>query len=329
MKLPTMLSRRDEDTETERGTGIGAGTGAGAPGALRAERAAELVPQARLSGPMPWVIAIMVALTAIAAAGALSLRNAGAAAQAELAGGVTVQIVEADPASRARQADAAAALLQDTSGVVSVRLVPQGEIDALIEPWLGAGGAGSADENVPVPALIEARLAGKLTGARVTALGRRLLTVAPAARIDAQAGWLRPVFAAIGSLQLLALALIGLLGFATAAAVLLAARTALGTNRDTIEIVHLLGGTDAQIARIFQRSITLDAAGGGAVGLGVATLTILFLGKRFAGLGSGLVDGGALDWLDWLGIALVPVAIIALAAMTARLTVLRALRTML
>ena len=321
MKLPTMLARRGE-----------ANADAGRS-ALRSERAAELVPQARLSGPMPWVIAIMVALTAIAAAGALSLRNAGAAAQAELAGGVTVQIVEADPAARARQAEAAAALLQDTSGVVAVRLVPQSEIDALIAPWLGQGGGSAStragDEGVPVPALIEARLAGTLTAARVAALGQRLAAVAPAARVDAQAGWLRPVFAAIGSLQLLALALIALLGFATAAAVLLAARTALGTNRDTIEIVHLLGGTDAQIARIFQRSITFDAAGGGAVGLGLATVTIIVLGQRFAGLGSGLVDGGSLDWLDWLAIALVPLAVIALAALTARLTVLRALRTML
>ena len=31
---------------------------------------ADLVPQARLSGPMPWVIAIMVVLTVIAAAAA-------------------------------------------------------------------------------------------------------------------------------------------------------------------------------------------------------------------------------------------------------------------
>ena len=91
-------------------------------------------------------------------------------------------------------------------------------------------------------------------------LGESLRAVAPAARVDAQASWLAPVFGAIRSLQLLALALILLLAAATVAAVLLAARTALGANRDTIEIVHLLGGTDSQIARIFQRSIGIDAA---------------------------------------------------------------------
>ena len=35
---------------------------------LKGRRAAHLLPQARLGGPMPWVIAIMVALTVLAAA---------------------------------------------------------------------------------------------------------------------------------------------------------------------------------------------------------------------------------------------------------------------
>jgi cell division transport system permease protein len=68
---------------------------------------AELVPQTRLSGPMPWVIAIMVALTVIAAAAGLALRNTASAATAELNGGVTVQIIEASPEARAEQAKAA------------------------------------------------------------------------------------------------------------------------------------------------------------------------------------------------------------------------------
>jgi cell division transport system permease protein len=77
---------------------------------------------------------------------------------------------------------------------------------------------------------------------------------APAARVDAQAGWLTPVFSAIHALQWLAGGLIALLALATVAAVLLASRNALGNHRDTIEIVHMLGGTDNQIARIFQRA---------------------------------------------------------------------------
>ena len=285
----------------------------------------DLVPQARLSGPMPWVIAIMIALTVIAAAGGFALRNIASNTAAELAGGITVQVVEADAGARAAQAAAALERLQAMPDISAARLVPQDEIDALVEPWLGAGDS----DAVPVPALIDARLRQTPSAERLARIAADLREVAPAARVDAQSSWLRPVFGALGSLQWLALGLIVLLALATSAAVLLAARTALGTNRETIEVVHLLGGTDAQIARVFQRSIALDAAGGGAVGLGLGVIVVLFVGRRFADLGAGLVGGGALGWLDWVLLALVPLAGVVLAMFTARLTVLHALRRML
>jgi cell division transport system permease protein len=278
---------------------------------------------------MPWVIAIMVAMTMIAACAGLALRNTARAAAAELRGGVTVQIVEASPEARAAQAQAAVRALGQMPGTVSVRLVPESELEGLIEPWLGVDLGRSDAETVPVPALIDARMAGAVTDARLIQIQRAVARVAPASRVDAQSGWLKPVFSAIESLQWLAIALVLLLALALAAAVLLAVRSALGTNRDTIEIVHLLGGTDAQIARVFQRTTGIDAAGGGLLGMALAFVVILFLARRFASLGAGLVDQGALGWLDWAMLGLVPVAAVALAMLTARFTVMRTLRKML
>jgi cell division transport system permease protein len=281
----------------------------------------------RLSGPMPWVIAIMVALTVIAAAAGLSLRKTALAAEAELSGGVTVQIVEADPIVRARQAQASIRRLRDIAGVTDVRLVPQKEVDALIEPWLGRNvGEGDA---IPVPALVDARVSDTISPQMLAELRSALRTVAPSARIDAQSSWLKPVFSAISSLQWLAIALVFLLTFAMAAAVLLAARTALGSNRETIEIVHLLGGTDSQVAQIFQRNIAIDATGGGLFGLILGAVAVLFLGSRFASLGAGLVQSGALGWTEWLILAAIPLFAVALATLTARISVLHALRRML
>ena len=105
---------------------------------------------------------------------------------------------------------------------------------------------------------------------------------------------------------------------ADAAAVWLAARNALGGNRDTIEIVHLLGGSDAQIARIFQRSILADAVIGGALGLVIGMAAVWLMGAQFAALDSGLVSSGGLQGSDWLVLALVPVGAVALAVLTAR-----------
>ena len=296
----------------------------------------ELVPQARLAGPMPWVIAIMVALTVIAAAAGLALRNAAAATAVELRGGVTVQVVEASPEKRMAQAQAAVRRLGQMPEVESVRLVPQRELDGLIEPWLG-GKAGQDDADlegdevaaIPVPALIDARITGEITDARMAAIQATLRRDAPAARVDAQSRWLKPVLDAIESLQWLAIALVALLALALAAAVLLAVRSALGANRETIEIVHLLGATDRQIARVFQRTTGIDAAGGGLLGMALALVVLLFLARRFASLGAGMVDHGALGWLDWVTLALVPIVAISLAMATARITVLRTLRKML
>lgn len=61
-----------------------------------------------MSGPMPWVIAIMVALTVIALATGLALGNTVTAATAEIEGGVTVQLVE--PRADIREQEAARAL---------------------------------------------------------------------------------------------------------------------------------------------------------------------------------------------------------------------------
>ena len=293
---------------------------------FRGRRAAHLLPQARLGGPMPWVIAIMVALVVLAAGGGLALGNLADRARGELAGSATVQIVEADPALRARQAQAAAAILVQDPAVAGLSVVPQETVAQLLEPWLGTD---DPEQTVPIPALIDVRLRDGADAATLDRLRRLLVDHAPSARIDTQAQWLAPVLSALSALGWMALGLIALLAFTGAAAVWLAARNALGANRETIEIVHLLGGNDDQIARIFQRSIFADALVGGVLGLVVGSMAVWLMGAQFAALDSGLVSGGGLETSDWLVLALVPVGAVVLAVYTARLTVLASLRKML
>jgi cell division transport system permease protein len=229
------------------------------PAAPARTRSASLLPQGRFAGPIPWVIAILIALVVIAAAGGLSLRNLAENARADLAGAVTVQIVEADPEVRQTRAQAAADALGDHPLVTSVRIVPEQELVALLEPWLGSS---AASEDVPIPALIDVELSRRASAGEIAQLQAALAEAAPGAKIDAQSDWLRPVYDALAALQYLALALIVLVSFATAAAVWLAARSAFANHRDTVEIIHLLGGTDEQVTRIFQRSVLRDAAFG-------------------------------------------------------------------
>ena len=76
---------------------------------------------------------------------------------------------------------------------------------------------------------------------------------------------------------------------ATAATVVLAARAALDTHRGTIEILHLMGATDVQVARLFQRRIALDALFGGLIGFILAALVLIGIGERVSALGSELL----------------------------------------
>lgn len=280
-----------------------------------------LLPEGRAAGPMPWVIAIMVFLTVLAAAAGLALASAAGGLGDQIAGRVTIQIVEADRVARYAQAVAAAKAARGLPTVSRVEPVSDAEISRLLEPWLGQGGL-----ELPAPALIDVSLADP--GALPT-LKAAVQRVAPAARIDAHARSLAPLRDLIGTLRWLAGALVLLMGVATAACVVLAARAALNTHRETIDVLHLLGATDIQIARLFQRRIALDALFGGGLGFAAGALVLILLAGQIGALGSELAGSVRLQAASWLALVAVPVAGALLATAAARLTVERALRQIL
>ncbi len=287
--------------------------------------AADLLPKARFGGPIPWVIAILIALVVIAAAGGLALRNLAETARADISNAVTIQILEPNPELRMERVEKAVAILQQDNLVRASRVVPEDELAQLLEPWLGAG---SASEDIPIPALIDVELTRAASANEVAALQASLNEAVPNARVDAQSAWLAPVYDALAALQYLAMGLIALIALATAAAVGLAARSAFATHRETVEVVHLLGATDRQILRVFQRAAVRDAAFGGIVGLGLGLFAVWLLGQQFTALDSGLVSGGGFGWFDWAILLLIPVIGVILAFVTGRMTIAFALKSM-
>lgn len=278
-----------------------------------------LLPEGRMAGPMPWVIAIMMFLSILAAAASIGL---GSLATALDSGNrITIQIIQADPARREAEAAAVVSVLRSQAGLQSVRRVQQEDLQALLEPWLGEAAAGG---DIPIPAMVEAEISpGGPTG---TAEVRALLgRAAPSARVDENAEWLAPLGKLIGSLRWLAAALVLLAGAATAAVVVLATRAALDTHRETIEVLHLMGATDAQVTGLFQRRIGLDALFGGVAGLLAAGIVIWLIRERMAALGSELVGSVALPDAGWIVLGLLPLAGVAVAMLVARMTILKAL----
>ena len=252
-----------------------------------------LIPGGGVRGATPWVIAIMVFVMMIAAAAGLTLSNAAGIVARGVSQRYSVQLAD----GAARQA-AAVAAARASPGVAAVRPVAQAEMRATLERWLGAAAA-SAD--LPLPAMIDIDLA---PGADAAAVGRRIMAAVPGARFVAHADSLAPLLSALKALSWLAAALVLLVALANAAAVVLATRGALDTNRATIEVM-LVGGV----------------AGGVA-----AAIALLAVVGTSGGLITDMAGGAALHGSDLALLALLPLAVAALATAVARLAILSALR---
>ena len=271
---------------------------------------------------MTWIMAIMLFLTVLAAAlGLATFRGAGLLDR-QLAGRLTVQIVEADGAMRDAETARALEAIRALPEVTKAMPVDRAQLADLLRPWLGADGA---DPDLPIPAMIDVDL-GQGTDAAVAHVAAVAKAAAPAARVDRHETWMSPVAHFMDTLVLFAGGLVLLMAAATGAVVILAARAGLETHRTTIEVLHMLGSTDVQVARLFQRRIALDTLIGGLLGTGLAVLAVLFAGLQLAALGSDLLDGLSLEQRDWALLVLLPILFALLATVAARFAVLAALR---
>jgi cell division transport system permease protein len=274
---------------------------------------------------MSWVIAIMLFLTLLAAAAGLGTARAAEALDRQMAGRLTVQIVEGETQRRDAAAARVLAVLRTLPDVARATPVPQAELARMLQPWLGGDAAAAG---LPVPALIDVDLTSDRSDA-IARVGAAVARTSPAARVDAHATWLGPVGRLLDTAAWLAGAIILLMLGATAAVVMLAARAGLEAHRATIEVIHMLGATDRQVARLFQRRIALDAGIGAVVGSVVAGGAIALVARQVGALDSELLSGMRLGMGDVAILIALPFAFIALAVVAARLAVMAQMRRML
>lgn len=290
-----------------------------------------MLAQGRLKGPTPWILAILMLLTLLAAAAGITLARAADNIGGAIAGRVTIQIVTANPEIRRDQAARIRRAVTNEPYVRSVRSVPRDEVAATLGRWFGSddGERDPVIESLPLPELVDVDLIGGNERDAQARLRTLVEGEAPGARVIPHADWLGPVAGLIQTLAWVAALLVVLMALASAAVVIMTARAALGTHFVTIEMLHLIGATDTQICRLFQRRIAIDSAYGILLGTLIAVLLLLLLVWQLSGVTAGLGAGASLGLGGWIFLALLPLLAIALAALTARVTLLRALKTML
>ncbi|MDF3855416.1 cell division protein FtsX [Paracoccus sp. P2] len=209
--------------------------------------------------------------------------------------------------------------LKTTPGIAEARLLPDDEVERLLEPWFGPD---VPVEALPVPRLIE--IAQAAEGFDAEALRLRLEGEAPGAVLDDHTRWRQPLVSAANRLRVLGLVSLLLIAAASGAMITLAAKAALAANGQVIRVLRLIGARDITIATAFVRRFTRRAAMGAAGGtvLGMAAIWAL---PSMDQAGSFLTGLGFQGW-GWLWPLLIPPAAAAIGFVATRWAALKMLR---
>jgi cell division transport system permease protein len=270
---------------------------------------------------LPWLVALMVYLSAIAVAGVLVLAGLVERWDHDVSGTLTVQIQpvpgeagELLTEDRVRQA---AELMRRTPGILAARPLDKRQTLALLEPWLGSA---EVVKDLPLPRLIDVSVDSSAQldlGAVADRLGRMV----PGATIDDHRVWLSRLINLSRTTEWVAIAIMLLIGFVTSATVVYATRTGMSVHRGVIEVLHLIGAHDDYIARQFaDRAFSLGFSGG-MIGLAMAVPTLTAIGWATRRVEGGFLPSLALPLSGWVVIGLLPVLAALLSMYTARLTV--------
>ncbi|MFQ5775675.1 MAG: cell division protein FtsX [Kiloniellaceae bacterium] len=277
---------------------------------------------------LPWLVAIMVYLAALALVCAMAINGTVGHWEEGLSGRLTIQVPRAEAANAAagtaETIDHVIELLLATSGVTSAEVLEPDEISRLLEPWLGAG---ASSPDLPVPALIAVTL-DPTAKPDLERLAAELARAAPGAVVDDHQAWLGRFRDLARSVQLTAAVVVLLVGACAVMIVVFATRMGLSIHGDVIELLHLIGAQDSYVARQFQAHALKLALRGGVLGLLLAGATVMLLGRMLERAEAVLLPEFSLRALEWSMVALLPLIVALVAMLTARLTVLRTLGRM-
>ena len=209
-------------------------------------------------------------------------------------------------------------VLNESKDVVSATVVPDDELQDLIEPWLGERGEG---EDLPLPRLIDVSF-DPLGRPDLRGLEQRLRDVVPDAtigiqevsegRAERQATFFRTIGVTIGVILLLC----------SLAIVTVITSLSLAMHDDTVNLLRYMGAQDGYLARQFERYALQSGLRGGLIGFFAAMLTVLGVLYSIQNLEMTNSIRLGLRPVDWIFLACVPVAAALLCTLTARLTAL-------
>ncbi len=273
---------------------------------------------------LPWVISVMLFLSALALSFALGVNRGLDSWSKGLTSTLTIQVVHSDTIERNRQAEATIKMVRATPGVTSANIMADQYVVSLLSPWLGNMPIGSG---LPLPSLIDVTLddSGDFN---LDSLKSRLNVAAPDAALDDHQAWMRQILDLAGILEVLLIAIVVMITLCTITIVIFGCRAGLAAHQDTIEIMHLMGAEDTTIASAFDRRYLQHGLKGGAFGVCIASVVLYGVAYMAARMGQGLLNAALPDLNTVWWVLLLPILSGLLAMITARITIRRALTDM-
>jgi len=301
------------------------------PGGEPAPRGHALVPSDSIAGrSLVIVIAIMTFLAALAAGAALLVADASTDWRKEISREASVQVRPAPGRDLEADVLAAAELVKKTPGVRETHVYTKAESEALLAPFLGEG----LDLNeLPTPRMIVVRLDTDKR-ADLDRLRQTLAKETPSATLDDHHLWVERLGAMARTVVAAAALVFALIVVAMGIAVASATRAAVATNREIVEVLHIVGAADRYIANEFQRrflALGLKGAGlGGGAAIGLFALAE-YLARRWTATPGGdqieaMFGAASLGPRGFAVIFLMSAAIAFLTGAMSRIIVLRHLR---
>ena len=226
-----------------------------------------LVPADSVAGrSLVIVIAIMTFLAALAAGGALLVAEASVDWRGEASREASVQVRPAPGRDIEADLEKAAAIVRSVPGVREVQVYTRAESEALLAPWLGQGLDLS---ELPTPRMIVVKLDPKQRP-DLENLRRDLSRDLPNAVLDDHHVFVERLGDMARAVVAAAAVIFALIVAAVAVVVASATRAAVATNREIVEVLHIVGAADVFIAREFQRRFLALGLRGALIGGGGA-----------------------------------------------------------
>ncbi len=294
----------------------------------------QIVPQSSVSGrALTAVISIMSFLACLTAGVVYMVNQSADAWYNDIASEVTVQVTPGEGLDMDKQVALVTSILQRQVGISQVRPLSLAESSALLEPWLGAN---NSLLGLPIPRLIAIEIDRNqppdLSRVRQNLAARFQDKVL----LDDHRHWQSQIRSLTRSVALAGIGILILVATATISVIVSAARSAMASNHEIVEVLHFVGAQRKFIASEFERHFLALGIRSGLLGALSAGLVFFFAPYAIQMLGGGsvtaseikqLVGSAQLDFFGYSLLGLIVVAVAGICMFTSSYWVDRILNT--